>query len=189
MRRIATEQSPPDVDTNSVLQLVRAKRVTTIVLDMDAETLWGPVLASGTPQDAGGTLIYRLRGAAPQNTVRHQRAALTATRRIRSPRRRPQESGTTGTVRQVDGLREGLESFVALVDGAMTMVTDARLPGGDIHRDQALPLVCVYSTTVTPVPDTPVVLVHALARLTETRSARRLDGRRSAGMVVGSPPA
>ena len=68
MRRIATEQSPPDVTTSSVLELVRAKRVTTIVLDMDAEKLWGPVLAPlGTPQDAGGTLIYRLRGAAPQN--------------------------------------------------------------------------------------------------------------------------
>ena len=66
MRRIATEQSPPDVTTGSVLQLVRLKRVTTIVLDQDAETLWGPVLAPlGTPQDAGGTLIYRLRGAAP----------------------------------------------------------------------------------------------------------------------------
>jgi hypothetical protein len=68
MRRIATEQSPPDVDTNSVLQLVRAKRVTTIVVDMKAEKLWGPVLAPlGEPQDAGGTWIYRLRGAAPQS--------------------------------------------------------------------------------------------------------------------------
>jgi hypothetical protein len=69
MRRIATEQSPPDVDTNSVLQLVRAKQVTTIVLDADAQKLWGPVLAPlGTPQYAGGAFIYRLRGAPDLNT-------------------------------------------------------------------------------------------------------------------------
>jgi len=65
MRRVATEQSPPDVDTNDVLQLVRAKRVTTIVLDANYEKLWGPVLQPFTkrPQYAGGAWIYRLRGA------------------------------------------------------------------------------------------------------------------------------
>jgi hypothetical protein len=64
MRRIATEQSPPDVGTNSVLQLVRVNRVTTIVVDANAEELWGPALAPfGKPQYAGGAWIYRLRGA------------------------------------------------------------------------------------------------------------------------------
>jgi hypothetical protein len=64
MRRIATEQSPPDVDTNSVLQLVHAKHVTAIVLDADKETLWGRWLRPfARPQAAGGTLIYRLRGS------------------------------------------------------------------------------------------------------------------------------
>jgi hypothetical protein len=67
MRRIATEQFPPQVNTNDVLQLVHAKRVTTIVLDMKEDYLWLPVLAPlGPPQDAGGTWIYRLQGAAPQ---------------------------------------------------------------------------------------------------------------------------
>ena len=64
MRRIATEQSPPDVNTNSVLQLVRAKHVTTIVLDDSKADLWARWLRPfGRPQAVGGTLIYRLRGA------------------------------------------------------------------------------------------------------------------------------
>jgi hypothetical protein len=64
MRRIATEQSPPDVDTSSVLQLVRAKHVTAIVLDAKKEDLWGRYLRPlARPQAAGGTLIYRLRGS------------------------------------------------------------------------------------------------------------------------------
>jgi hypothetical protein len=66
MRRIATEQSPPDVNTNSVLQLVRVKHVTTIVLDDSKADLWARWLRPfGQPQAVGGTLIYRLRGAPP----------------------------------------------------------------------------------------------------------------------------
>jgi hypothetical protein len=64
IRRIATEESPPDVGTSAVLDLVRLNGVTTIVLDANAQDLWKPVLAPfGTPQYAGGAWIYRLRGA------------------------------------------------------------------------------------------------------------------------------
>ena len=62
--RVATEEIPPDVSTGSVLQLVRLKHVTTIVLDAREESLWGPVLRPfAKPQRVGGTLIYRLRDA------------------------------------------------------------------------------------------------------------------------------
>ncbi len=64
MRGVATEKSPPDVTTSSVLQLVRVQHVTTIVLDAKQEDLWGRWLRPfGRPQAAGGTLIYRLHGA------------------------------------------------------------------------------------------------------------------------------
>ena len=64
MRSIATEESPPAVNTGSVLELVRAKHVTTIVLSERGEDLWGRWLRPfGRPQAVGGVLIYRLRGA------------------------------------------------------------------------------------------------------------------------------
>jgi hypothetical protein len=64
MRDVATEKSPPDVGTGSVLQLVRANHATAIVLDAKSEDLWGPVLRPfGRPQAVGGALIYRLRGS------------------------------------------------------------------------------------------------------------------------------
>jgi hypothetical protein len=66
MFRVATEEIPPDVTTGGVLQLVRLKHVTTIVLDADQESLWGHVLRPfANPQRVGGALIYRLRDAPP----------------------------------------------------------------------------------------------------------------------------
>jgi hypothetical protein len=64
MREVAAEVSPPQVTTNSVLQLVRVQHVTSIVLDAHDEALWGRWLRPfARPQAVGGTLIYRLRGA------------------------------------------------------------------------------------------------------------------------------
>jgi hypothetical protein len=75
--RVATEEIPPDVTTGAVLQLVRLKHVTTIVLDATQESLWGPVLRPfAKPQRVGGTLIYRLRDAPPLRA----RCAAAATR-------------------------------------------------------------------------------------------------------------
>jgi hypothetical protein len=75
--RVATEEIPPDVTTGAVLQLVRLKQVTTIVLDARQEPLWGPVLRPfAKPQRAGGALIYRLRDAPPL----HARCAAAASR-------------------------------------------------------------------------------------------------------------
>ena len=78
MFRVATEEIPPDVTTADVLQLVRLKHVTTIVLEASQQSLWGPVLRPfARPQRAGGTLIYRLRGAPP---LRRRCAAAAAAR-------------------------------------------------------------------------------------------------------------
>ena len=64
--RIATEEIPPDVTTQAVLELVRLKHVTSIVLDADEKSLWGPVLRPlARPQAVGGALIYRLLDAPP----------------------------------------------------------------------------------------------------------------------------
>jgi hypothetical protein len=64
MRDVAAEVSPPQVTTNSVLQLVRVQHVTSIVLDAQDEALWGRWLRPfARPQAVGGTLIYRLRSA------------------------------------------------------------------------------------------------------------------------------
>ena len=64
--RIATEEIPPDVTTEDVVELVELKHVTTIVLDANQESLWGSVLAPlARPQAVGGVLIYRLLGAPP----------------------------------------------------------------------------------------------------------------------------
>ncbi|HEX4521595.1 MAG TPA: hypothetical protein VH063_18620 [Gaiellaceae bacterium] len=66
MFRVASEVSPPDVGTDSVLELVRLKHVTTIVLDARDAGLWAPVLRPfARPQTVGGALIYRLRDAPP----------------------------------------------------------------------------------------------------------------------------
>ena len=66
VRRVATEEIPPDVSTNDVLQLVRLEHVTSIVVDATAESLWGPVLRPfARPQLVGGAFIYRLRGSPP----------------------------------------------------------------------------------------------------------------------------
>jgi hypothetical protein len=66
MGRVATEEIPPHVSIGDVLELVRLKRVTSIVLDQSEASLWGPVLRPlGSPQAAGGALIYRFRGAPP----------------------------------------------------------------------------------------------------------------------------
>jgi hypothetical protein len=66
MGRVATEDIPPDVSTSDVLELVHLKHVTSIVLDENEVSLWGPVLRPfGRPQSVGGALIYRLRDAPP----------------------------------------------------------------------------------------------------------------------------
>jgi hypothetical protein len=62
---IATENLPPKVTTEDVRQLVRAKGVTSIVLDGQGSAYWRPVLAPlASPQAVGGALVYRLRGSA-----------------------------------------------------------------------------------------------------------------------------
>ena len=61
---VATEESPPEVNTGSVLVLVRVQHVTSIVLDAKQEDLWGRYLRPfARPQAVGGALIYRLRPA------------------------------------------------------------------------------------------------------------------------------
>ncbi len=66
MFRVASEDNPPEVTTADVLQLVRLKHVTAIVVDQSAASLWSPVLSPfGHPQSVGGALIYRLRDAPP----------------------------------------------------------------------------------------------------------------------------
>jgi hypothetical protein len=79
MEKVATEDNPPDVSTADVLELVRLKHVTSIVVDQSEASLWAPVLRPfGHPQAAGGTLIYRLRDAPPL------RADCAAAKRIAS---------------------------------------------------------------------------------------------------------
>ena len=66
MFRVASEDNPPEVTTADVLELVRLKHVTAIVVDQSAASLWAPVLSPfGHPQSVGGALIYRLRDAPP----------------------------------------------------------------------------------------------------------------------------
>ena len=61
---VATENLPPKVTTQSVRQLVRAKGVTTIVLEEEGSAIWRAALQPlAKPQMVGGTLLYRLRGA------------------------------------------------------------------------------------------------------------------------------
>jgi hypothetical protein len=64
--KISTENSPPNVGTQDVLELVRLKHVTTIVVDARDAGPWVPVLRPfARPQAVGGALIYRLRDAPP----------------------------------------------------------------------------------------------------------------------------
>jgi hypothetical protein len=61
MQKVATEDIPPAVSTNDVLQLVRVKHVTSIVVDAPAASLWAQWLKPfGRPQAVGGAVIYRL---------------------------------------------------------------------------------------------------------------------------------
>jgi hypothetical protein len=66
VQQIATEKVPPTVGSYELTQVVRLENVTSIVVDANAMSLWGPSLRPfGTPQKAGGAYIYRLEGAPP----------------------------------------------------------------------------------------------------------------------------
>jgi hypothetical protein len=63
---IATESLPPEVTVASVRELIRAKGVTTIVLEQRGSGVWLPVLSPlARPQAVGGAYVYRLPGAPP----------------------------------------------------------------------------------------------------------------------------
>jgi hypothetical protein len=80
MREVATEVSPPQANTGSVLQLVRVQHVTSIVLDAHSQALWGRWLRPfARPQAVGGTLIYRLRGAPDLRSVCREAARAQST--------------------------------------------------------------------------------------------------------------
>jgi hypothetical protein len=61
VQRIAADDLPPKVTTQSIRLFVRLKNVGAIVLDARQEPFWKPLLAPlAKPQAVGGVLIYRL---------------------------------------------------------------------------------------------------------------------------------
>lgn len=71
IQHVTTTDNPQEVTAQAVLELARLKSATTVIVDSRVAGTWRSILRPlGWPQQAAGTLIYRLSGAASSARLR-----------------------------------------------------------------------------------------------------------------------